>query len=54
MLIQKNDYNFEADIKTTKLQVSFEKFVKEYNKKITIYSIESLRPKRPVTTLSFD
>ena len=34
--------------------ISKEKFVKEYNKKITIYTIEDTRPKRPNTTLSFD
>lgn len=34
--------------------VSKEKFIKEYNKKITTYTIQSLNPKRPNLSLSFD
>lgn len=34
--------------------VSKEKFLKEYNKKITTYTLQSLNPKRPNLSLSFD
>lgn len=34
--------------------ISREKFIKEFNKKITVYTVNSTKPKRPNLSLSFD